>query len=263
MFVIPWRDHTLIGSSHVEWHRAPDDFEVTEADLQGLLDEINESYPGVEIDRGDVSFVNAGLVPMEESGNGSTDVKLGRRHRIIDHAVENGLEGLISVVGIRYTTARAVAERAIDLVLRRLDRKPQKCVTATTPIHGGDIEDFSAFVTQATRDGPSELSGDVMDHLLHTYGSEYRDVLKLADDDACLGETISNSSVLKAGITHAVQTEMAQNLGDVVFRRTGLGTVGNPGTAALEECAALMAAELKWSKARMRKEIDEVVQVFP
>ena len=125
------------------------------------------------------------------------------------------------------------------------------------------MESFSAFVTQETRNKPFGLSGDVMNHLLHTYGSDYRNVLRFVDEDSRLGETIGTSSVLKAEVPHAIQAEMAQNLGDVVFRRTGLGTVGNPGTAALEECAALMAAELKWNAGRMRKEIDEVVQVFP
>ena len=62
---------------------------------------------------------------------------------------------------------------------------------------------------------------------------------------------------------HAIRAEMAQKLGDVVFRRTDLGTAGNPGESALRTCAALTAAELKWDKARVQKELDEVRQVFP
>jgi glycerol-3-phosphate dehydrogenase len=55
---------------------------------------------------------------------------------------------------------------------------------------------------------------------------------------------------------------MAQKLADVVFRRTELGSAGNPGEIALKTCAAIMAKELDWDESRIQSEIKEVKAVF-
>jgi glycerol-3-phosphate dehydrogenase len=55
---------------------------------------------------------------------------------------------------------------------------------------------------------------------------------------------------------------MAEKIGDVVFRRTDLGTGGHPGEKELETCADLMASELGWNAVRVREEINEVRKEF-
>ena len=62
--------------------------------------------------------------------------------------------------------------------------------------------------------------------------------------------------MLKAEVVHAVREEMAEKIGDVVFRRTDFGTGGHPGEAALQECARMMASELGWDGNRVQEEID-------
>ncbi len=71
------------------------------------------------------------------------------------------------------------------------------------------------------------------------------------------------SKVLRAEILHGVRAEMACKLSDVVFRRTDLGTAGDPGEELLRDCAALMGAELGWDEARIQKELEEVRGAFP
>ena len=90
-------------------------------------------------------------------------------------------------------------------------------------------------------------------NLLHNHGSEYGDVLRYLCGSPSLAGTLGDSSVVKAAVVHAVRDEMAQKLGDVAFRRTDLGTAGHPGTAALTECADIMATELGWSQTRKRQ----------
>ncbi|HZW37247.1 MAG TPA: glycerol-3-phosphate dehydrogenase C-terminal domain-containing protein, partial [Candidatus Deferrimicrobiaceae bacterium] len=77
-----------------------------------------------------------------------------------------------------------------------------------------------------------------------------------------LAQRVGNSTVLKAEVVHAVREEMAAALGDVVFRRTDLGTGGYPGEEALRACAGLMASELGWDGNRVRGEIEEVKKEF-
>ncbi len=83
----------------------------------------------------------------------------------------------------------------------------------------------------------------------------YRAVLAAADGDASLLDTLPESATLRAEVVHAVRSEMARRLDDVVFRRTDLGTAGAPGEAALAAAAALMGDELGWDEARRREEI--------
>jgi glycerol-3-phosphate dehydrogenase len=87
-------------------------------------------------------------------------------------------------------------------------------------------------------------------------------VLKYIDENPDLAHRVANTKVLRAEIIHAVREEMAEKLGDVVFRRTDLGTGCHPGEDALQECARLMASESGWDEDRAKKETDEVRKHF-
>ncbi len=262
LFIIPWRDHTLIGSSHVAHEGAAGDFAVTDKDIQELIDEVNECYPALQLTRDDISFYHAGLVPMDES-NGMTDLRLAQRFRIVDHESADGISGLVSVSGIRWTTSGDVAEKAVNLIFRKLGLKPPKATRAETRVYGGHIDNFGEFSRREIRMRPFGLSEEVMGHLLRNHGSAYPEILQVIEGNPELRETIGSSTVIKAEVVHAARVEMAQKLGDVVFRRTDLGASGHPGEPGLQSCAALMAAELKWDEARMRRELAEVRDVFP
>ena len=263
LFIVPWGNYTLVGVWHVVHRGEPDEFTVTEEDLQGFLDEINEAYPPLALSLKDVSMWNAGLTLFGNNKAGAEDLSYGKRSQIIDHAKDHRVQGLVTLIGVRYTTSRSVAEKAVDLVFRKLGKEPPASTTSDTPIDGGRIERFDVFLRHAIKKRPSALSAEVMHPLLHNYGSEYKDVMKYIDEDYTWGQTVGASKVTKAEVVHAVREEMAQKLGDVVFRRTDLGTGGHPGEAALNTCSDLMAAELGWDKSRIRKELDAVQATFP
>jgi glycerol-3-phosphate dehydrogenase len=264
LFIVPWREHTLIGVWHVVYTGAPGEFTVSEDDLQRFVDEITDAYPALGLTLNDVAMWYAGLVPFGHNEAGAADLSYGKRSFLIDHAQEHGrVEGLISVIGVRYTTARGVAERAIDLVFRKLGRQAPKSLTATTPIYGGHIKRFAEFLRGAIDGRPSTLPAAVMHALVHNHGSAYKEVLRYHHADPQGDEILASSAVLKAEVIHAVREEMAQKLADVVFRRTDLGTAGYPGEVALRQCAELMAFELGWPQARLREELDEVNAAFP
>ena len=56
--------------------------------------------------------------------------------------------------------------------------------------------------------------------------------------------------------------EMARTLKDILFRRTGLGTLGHPGDKVLKRVADLAAKELKWNSARLKKELREAAEAL-
>jgi glycerol-3-phosphate dehydrogenase len=88
------------------------------------------------------------------------------------------------------------------------------------------------------------------------------EVLALAEADPRLRQPLGDSSVLAAEVVHAVRREMACTLADVVLRRTDLGTAQDPGRAALEMCATLVAHEKGWDKQRRLRELADLRHFF-
>jgi glycerol-3-phosphate dehydrogenase len=106
------------------------------SDPAAFLAEADQAFPWASLAESRVTLVHEGLVPGSGGAAG-----IATRPRLHDHAAEDGLAGLVSVQGVKYTTARAVAERAVDLALRRLDRPPVPCRTAVTPLpHARPLE---------------------------------------------------------------------------------------------------------------------------
>jgi glycerol-3-phosphate dehydrogenase len=262
-FVTPWRHLSLIGTAHLPYHGAPDAFVVTEEDIQDFLDEINEAYPALAVKREEVVTVHRGLLPMDGINSATGDVKLAKQYRVRDHSQEEGIDGLISVIGVKYTTARYVAQRTVDLVFRKLGQKSPRSRTATTAVYGGDIEQLSAFVKGETAKYARVLDAKTMQHLIYNYGTAYPEVLQCVKESPSLYQPLTPySPVIKAEIVHAVRDEMALRLSDVVLRRTDLGLAGNPGDCCLSVCAEIMAAELGWGDIRKRREITETRAIF-
>jgi glycerol-3-phosphate dehydrogenase len=263
VMVIPWRDHTLFGSWHTVHTRSPDDFEVCEDELQGFIEEINSSDVDLGIRREDVSMVYAGLTLFGENVPGQRNLRFGHRSMLIDHAAEHGIEGLVTMIGVRATTARGMGQKAIDLVLKKSGQTAGPSRTAEIPIHGGDIRSFEALVKDAATQHGAALGAERIRALIHNYGTEYGAVLKYAADIEAYSQPIGSSQTLKAEVIHAVREEMAMTLGDTAFRRTDLATGGHPGEDTLAECARLMAAEHGWDDERVRREMDAVRSRFP
>jgi glycerol-3-phosphate dehydrogenase len=165
---------------------------------------------------------------------------------------------LISVLGVKYTTAREVAQRAIDLAAGRLARKTKHCRTHTQPVKGGQIAYFESFLKQAIADARGVIDKQVLEHLIYTYGSEYRQLEKYN-----LARLDSRLPVTEAEVIHAVREEMALTLLDVIQRRTDLGSAGLPSMKTLQRCAELMSRELGWTLERQQAEINSVTEAYP
>jgi glycerol-3-phosphate dehydrogenase len=122
LFLVPWQGRTIVGTSY-EPAGAPS------SDPMAFLDEASRAFPWAGIGRDDAVLVHEGLVPGRDGASG-----LSTRPRLHDHEAEDGLPGLLSLQGNKYTTARSLAERTVDLALRRLRRPAAPCRTAITPL---------------------------------------------------------------------------------------------------------------------------------
>lgn len=258
LFVVPWREHSLVGV----WHavRAPNAAGtiVTTRELQEFIDEVNAAYPALGLALDDVTLCCAGLVPFGDNAPGARDLSYGKRSIMIDHAAADGVEGLVTLIGIRYTMAVGDARRAIDLITAKLGRRAPAKPNDRMPVFGGQIESFEDLVRTAAREVGGALPGPAVRALVHNYGSEYRRILHHAGSDRALLQTLQGTTVVQAEVLHAIREEMALELADVVFRRTDLATGRPPSEAELATCARLMAAELGWREARIAEEMASV-----
>jgi glycerol-3-phosphate dehydrogenase len=255
LFITPWRDRAVIGTAYRAYEGHPARCEVTEQEIAEFLAEVNAAYPAAGLTRADLLGAHVGLLPASSDGGRE---QVAQHFRIIDHR-RHGIGGLLSVIGVKYTTARDVAEKTVDRVFDALGRPRPRQRSRTTPLVGGRIARLEPFLAETLRHRPAWVSEPVMRRLVYCYGAAYASVLKWAEEDPGLGgRIIGSADVLRAEVVHAVHEEMAVRLGDVVFRRTDLGTCGRMDARALEECSAIMAEELGWSELERRREVERV-----
>lgn len=262
-FILPWRGHSLIGTTDKMYKGNPDAFRVTEADIKGLIDEVNESYPSARLTRDDVLFQYGGLRPIVEKET-SVEIEVydaSRKYEIYDHAADDQIQGFITVIGGKYTTSRNLAQQLVDLTLTKLERDPVPCLTHATPLYGGEMSRYASFLDRAIKQRPAGLADKVIANLCRNYGTRYLDVLMSADKKH-LKLLCKHLPDIMAEVVYAMRAEMALSLSDVLFRRTGLCTLGNPGDDVIEAVADCMARNLKWNKAHRQAEIDKSMKQF-
>ena len=257
-FVLPWRGHSILGTTDTAFEGSPDEIDVDESEIANFLATVNRHLPAAKLDRADVRYVYAGLRPLVDDGTGNT-YGASRRAELIDHAATDQVDGLMSVIGGKWTTSRNLAARVVTYALARSGKPARTCVTAHTPLPGGRIDRIDTF-TNSMREKHPAIAG--IDHLARLYGTGLGRMLDLTQSNPRLGAELGTAGDIGAGIVHAVREEMAVTLEDAVMRRTGLGQLGHPGEGVLAAAAELMANELGWSGDRKRAEIELVARTF-
>jgi glycerol-3-phosphate dehydrogenase len=117
-FVLPWHGHTLLGTTDTAFKNAPDDVCVSEGDIADFLVFINRHLPAAELTRDKVEYFYAGLRPLVDDGSGDT-YGASRKAELVDHDKSDGVAGLFSAIGGKWTTSRALAQTVVDAVVEK------------------------------------------------------------------------------------------------------------------------------------------------
>ena len=262
LFMTPWRDVTVIGTYHKPYQGQPDAMKITRQEIDDFRNEINRGYPGDPIQRGEISFAYKGFLPMDSLHKKTGEVVLTKHYHIYDYRKDH-IEGLITVSGVKFTTARDVAVKTVSRVLRQMNKRGPKSVSHNLSLAGGDIDDFDTFLKEAVASRPPSVSEKTVRHLAYSYGTMASDVLAYGIRDSKAMNLVDGSDeVIQAEILHAVREEAAQTLSDVILRRTDLGSAGYPGDKVILACARLAGRELGWTKQKMNQEISQVKQIY-
>ncbi|HEY5238108.1 MAG TPA: glycerol-3-phosphate dehydrogenase/oxidase [Rhizomicrobium sp.] len=256
-FLLPWRKHTIIGTTDTAFSGAPDTVGVSEEDITSFLAFVNEYLPAAHLKRSDVEHFYAGLRPLVDDGSGDS-YDASRRAELIDHGKDDGVANLYSAIGGKWTTSRALAKSIVDTIAPRLNTtKP--CVTGNAILPGGKIGHIKEFLAAQSHDHPQLQN---IDHLTRMYGARLNEMLDEAGNRPDLSLALSDTGDIGAQILFAIRHEMALMLDDVVTRRTGLGQLGLPNAAVLSRAADIMSTELGWSAERRAREIETVSHSF-
>jgi glycerol-3-phosphate dehydrogenase len=259
MFVLPWADYTLIGTTDVDYEGDPADVVPTADDVAYLLESTRRLFPGAGLEASDVLSAWAGLRPLVQEEDAEDEGQVSREFSIVE-----GPPGLLTITGGKLTSHRHMAEELVDRAAAFLARafdldEREETDTDRVPLPGGDFEDLEAFeASLAERAADHRLAGRSIERLARAHGTGAGRVLELVSERSGLREpVVDGHPYLAAEVVHAARHEMAVHAEDVLFRRTQLGREAGDGFGeACRRVVELMADELEWDPARQRREAE-------
>ncbi|MYJ57569.1 MAG: FAD-dependent oxidoreductase, partial [Chloroflexi bacterium] len=170
MFVTPWLDHHIIGTTDVRDDEDPSDVRAAGWEIDYLIAEAARVLPGLGIEHRNVLYAYSGVRPLARAGDGVFEGAISRRSIIADHASE-GVERLISVVGGKLTTAAELGRQVAESVAQQIGRPRARGIAALpeTPTSR------AVFLPPRTQE-----------HLRTVYGPRVPEVAAYAASDASL-----------------------------------------------------------------------------
>ena len=253
LFAIPWRGRVLVGTTEQEVAVGEELF-LTHEEVEYLLRHLNR-YLALPVKPGQVVGGFAGARPLLSADDSRDTKKLAR-----DHEVElDPQSGLVSILGGKWTTYRAMAQDTIDVVQKSFGGNPTPCSTLHHLLVGSDGYSSDYWKTLITNFGVPESSAR---HLAEKYGTLAAQLLRLTADDPNLAEPlVEGLAPLRAEVAFAARFEMAMTIEDVLARRVGLQFYGWSETiAAAPATAEVLMRELGWSKADRDNALTEYVK---
>jgi len=261
-FFVPWQEkYTMIGTTCDPYHGSADSFSLTTKEIQKILVDINTMYPPASLTMEDVTFFHGGLLPMKSADMEKTDsTQLDRSSKVIDHGLEGGLRGVLSIKGVKYTTAPDIAVRVV-----------KKLEGVISPVQGksGVYRSVSPrnvdFGLTVNRLGAEYAK--IREYLQKGYGTHWREVFShLVESDSVAKDGLlwisEEPPLLFAELQYFLREEMVFNLSDVVFRRSNLGSAECPKIKTLSRIVDIMGEELEWDAEERARQIEQVFQVF-
>jgi glycerol-3-phosphate dehydrogenase len=257
LFIIPWKNEWLIGTTDTPWTGERENPLATKEDIDYLLDQANRVLLK-QLRESDIVGIFVGLRPLVASTPGSPTTKISREH-IVDHP----LTGLVSVAGGKYTTYRIMARDLVDAAVADLNRKvPDSCTEEVALLGADGVGALRNRIDLLAEE--RGVSRELITHLLNRYGSLYEEVLDLAvGSESLLSPLMPGLEYLKVEILYAALFEGARSIEDVLSRRTRISfETSDGGLSIAPEVAGIIAGVLGWSDAQVDQEISGYRQLI-
>ncbi|MBI3616262.1 MAG: glycerol-3-phosphate dehydrogenase/oxidase [Candidatus Omnitrophica bacterium] len=219
-FLIPWKGLTLIGTTDTDFSGDPGDAATDTNDVDYLIGETNRLLPQLHLEKSKIISTFAGVRPLVAQEK-KDPWAVSRAHLL--HEDPNGL---VSLVGGKFTTFRSVAEEVIDWAGRRFpEKRLAACRTAESPL--GLAPDRLQTIRNWIQADP-KMAQPLCPHHPFT----------------------------QADVRYAVEEEMAMTLSDLLWRRFGVGWSACQGLDMCEPAARIMGDLLAWSESDRGSQIE-------
>ena len=248
MFILPSGRLTIVGTTDTDFAGPLDAVRATPDDIAYLLRTANAYFPAAHLSPADVISAWAGVRPLV-SDDASSPGAVSR-----EHAVTWTAPGLVTVSGGKLTTYRAMAEDVVDAVQKSFGEPVRRAPTHRVPLPGGELHSFADEVHRAQ--GAIGLP-PLAEHLVRSYGSEWRDVWAIVGSNHALAANVSPGlPYIAAELVWAVESEMALTLADLLVRRLHVAfETHDHGLAAAPAVARVVAPLLGWNARRIEAEL--------
>jgi glycerol-3-phosphate dehydrogenase len=246
VFIIPWPNHWIIGTTDHLDDRAPARPNALDEDIDELLGVVNDRMT-LDLSRDDILGTYAGLRPLVGDVGGST-VKASREHKVTTDPT-----GIVRIGGGKYTTYRVMARDTIDAVLGP-SAKDRPSGTADLPLVGAaPLADLALLAANIERQ--TGLPGPIARRLVDRHGTEAEAVVTSARDGGL--EPLDGTEHLEAEVAWAANVELARSLDDVLSRRMRLAQeLPDRGASIAPRVASILGTELGWDAERQAAEVE-------
>ncbi len=230
-FILPWLEYLMIGTTdvvHEPLHAEPIP---NSEEIDYLLDEFGQIFPGRRLSRTDIVWSFAGVRPLpadDQSPPGS----ISRRHKVVRHKRDHGIAGLFSLVGGKLTSYRGTALDVVKTVEKEIGRAEARVVEKDDPL--------KLPVSESDR------------HFQSMYGCDWPAIARKMALETQLSHRLGRDYWVQ--VDHAVRHEWAKCLTDIFFRRTSLGYSDDLGARHVDEVAAFVRPILGWSETEVEEQ---------
>jgi glycerol-3-phosphate dehydrogenase len=253
IFVIPWEEHTIVGTTDTDYEGTPDEVVADARDIGYLLETVNAYFPAAHLKERDVVSSFAGLRPLVAGTEAEAPSEVSREEALFESS-----SGLISLGGGKLTTYRRVAARVVDRAARLLHRRfgiepRRRSGTDSLPLPGG---------APVAIEVEPRIRAEVAEFLSRRYGARARQLFALVASAPSLEQRLAPESAdLRVEAVFGAESEMALRVEDVLRRRThvALKSAGG-GSAAASVASELMGERLGWSPSKRERRTREYLE---
>jgi glycerol-3-phosphate dehydrogenase len=233
LFALPFeKDFTLIGTTDLDYRGDPSAVSAGDKEIAYLCSVASEYFRS-PVRSHDVVWTYSGARPLQDDG--FTKPQEATRGYTLTFDTGEGRAALLSVLGGKITTYRALAELAVNELRGHLAAADQPGWTGRVPLPGGDFpHDGVAALIDDTMRAHCYLPRGLATRLVRAYGTR---VVKLLGDARAMGDLGINfgADLTEREVDYLMREEWAQTAADVLWRRSKLGLRFSPAqVAALE-----------------------------
>ncbi|NQX14968.1 glycerol-3-phosphate dehydrogenase/oxidase [Rathayibacter sp. VKM Ac-2857] len=257
VLIYPLKGRVMVGTTDIE--ADPNEPAVcTEEEIDYFFELVNHVFPSIPVTREQIVFKFSGIRPLPRHDD-ETPGFVSRDYRIEPSTLPGGKTPVLSLVGGKWTTFRALSEHLSNEVFKRIG-VTRRVSTVKTAIGGGKgFPRTDASRAQWISQHRSGLSSARTGQLLERYGTRAQEVIEALADGH--DEALDFDKDFTTGeIRYLAERESVVHLIDLVMRRTNHAFTGGLSRELLEELAQHTGEVLGWDEAKRAQEVDATIE---